>query len=480
MKKNLTLLIVFILIASSLSVSLPVKAASRTIVVPDDYPTIASAIGNATDGDTILIRSGTYLEHSLIINKTLSLIGENAKNTIIRDIDKPQPYLTSPLIAGQTAITVETQAEDVVITGLTIEANNVGADQSFVGFSIASYGIRTKVFNNYLKDGINFPQYGSGLSGSNELVTSNSIGQIADNFAIISSAPYSYIVNNSIIGGVKLVDPYGRGYLNNVIYSNNISTTTEDYDWSAWGINIYMSRGNLIAKNNITNSYAGIVTDLSSYNTIIGNSITNSYIGLAAIQGGGENNFSGNSVVHSSFSAAAAGYNNYFYENNFIDNLNELADPNSLRGPNNDRTIYWYKGNHGNYWSHYNGSDVDNDGIGDTHYTIDANNSDPFPLMAPFEATSVSLPDWTNSMTPATLPSTFPTPKSTQSPSSTPSLSPTISIIPTLSPTSFPTPSPSIPEFPSWTLPLLFGIVMAVVLLVYFKKRKRAAVLLSP
>ena len=470
MKKNLTILFVFtLLIVSSLSFSLPVKAASRTIVVPDDYSTIASAIGNATDGDTILIRSGTYLEHSLSINKTLSLIGENVKNTIIRDIDKPQPYFTSPLMAGPTAITVETQADDVVITGLTIETNNVGADHTFVGFSIASYGIRTQIFNNYLPEGINFPQFGSGLSGSYELVTGNSIGQIADNFAIISNAPYSYIVNNSIIGGVKLVDPSGKGYLNNVIYANNISTTIDDYDWSAWGINIYMSRGNLIAKNNITNCYAGIVSDLSSYNTIIGNSITNSYIGLATIQGGGENNFSGNSVVHGSFSAAVAGYSNYFYENNFIDNLNELADPNSLRGPNNDRVIYWYKGNHGNYWSHYNGSDANNDGIGDTHYTIDANNSDPFPLMAPFEATSVSLPDWTNIMNPVILPSTFPTPKSTQSPSTTPSLSPTISPTPTLSPT----PSTSIPEFSSLAIPLLLTIIVAVGLLVYFKKRKR-------
>jgi len=471
MRKNVALLFVLVLTLSSISF-LPVKAESKTIVVPDDYSTIASAIGNATDGDTILIRSGTYLEHSLSINKTLSLIGENVKNTIIRDIDKPQPYFTSPLIAGATAITVETQADDVVITGLTIETNNVGADQSFVGFSIASYGIRTQIFNNYLPEGINFPQFGSGLSGSYELVTDNSIGQIADNFAIISNAPYSYIVNNSIIGGVKLVDPSGRGYLNNVIFANNISTTIDDYDWSAWGINIYMSRGNLIAKNNIVNSYAGIVADLSSYNTIIGNSITNSYIGLAAIQGGGENNFSGNSVVHSSFSAATAGYNNYFYENNFIDNLNELADPNLLRGPNNDRAIYWYKGNHGNYWSHYNGSDANNDGIGDTHYIIDANNSDPFPLMAPFEATSVSSPDWTNSMTPQILPSTFPTPKPTQSPTSTPIPSPTITPTPTLSPTSSTTPLPSIPEFSSLATPLLFTIIVAASLLLYYKKQR--------
>jgi hypothetical protein len=39
---------------------LSVEAGSKTLVVPDDHPTIASAIGNATQGDTILVKKGTY------------------------------------------------------------------------------------------------------------------------------------------------------------------------------------------------------------------------------------------------------------------------------------------------------------------------------------------------------------------------------------------------------------------------------------
>ena len=52
--------------------------------LPDDYPTITAAIGNATDGDTIFVRSGIYEEKTLEINKTVSLVGENANNTKIR------------------------------------------------------------------------------------------------------------------------------------------------------------------------------------------------------------------------------------------------------------------------------------------------------------------------------------------------------------------------------------------------------------
>jgi len=72
MKKRLGLLIALILLSSL--VILPhatVKAQSKTIIVPDNYTTITAAIGNATNGDTILVRSGTYNEQSLEMNKTI-------------------------------------------------------------------------------------------------------------------------------------------------------------------------------------------------------------------------------------------------------------------------------------------------------------------------------------------------------------------------------------------------------------------------
>jgi pectin methylesterase-like acyl-CoA thioesterase len=51
---------------------LTVKAESKTITVPDDYPTIQAALNNAVDGDTIFVKKGVYVENP-IVNKSVSL-----------------------------------------------------------------------------------------------------------------------------------------------------------------------------------------------------------------------------------------------------------------------------------------------------------------------------------------------------------------------------------------------------------------------
>jgi nitrous oxidase accessory protein len=448
MKEILWAFFVITLIAICSCVTyMPVSAGSATLIVPDNYRTIASAIGNATEGDTIYIKSGTYLEHTLIIDKTISLEGENAQTTIIQNIDNPTFFLTSPMLAGPNAINIEPQADDVIITGLTVRTNNTGADKTFLGYSIRSYANNTQILGNILPDGISLARFGqAGPVGYNKLVTGNFIGQVGDNFAIVSEAPYTYIYNNTIIGGVKLQNCYGHDDLNDVVYANTISTNLTYSYWQAWGVNIYMAQGNFIANNTITNSYAGIVTDLSSNNTIVGNTITNSNIGLAAIQGGGGNEFYSNTVSNCSYSAAAAGYYNYFYHNNFIDNLSELADPNSLMGPNDQRAIYWSKNNQGNFWSKYTGIDANADCIGDSSYAMDANNIDPYPLIAPYTQATITLPSWTNNIVPSKIPPTIQSTVTPNPPSSTQTTSEKNSSTPPATDTPTPLPNTAKPE----------------------------------
>jgi len=66
-----------ILLTGFVSLTLPVEIVeARTIIVPDDYPTIQEAINNANDGDTIYVRNETYYEN-VIVHKAVSLVGED-------------------------------------------------------------------------------------------------------------------------------------------------------------------------------------------------------------------------------------------------------------------------------------------------------------------------------------------------------------------------------------------------------------------
>ena len=83
----------------------PEKNVEPTIIVPDDYHNITEAVNNAKDGDTIFVKSGTYVE-SVTINKNLTIKGENKENTIVDANNLGPAFLV--------------KAENVIITGFKV------------------------------------------------------------------------------------------------------------------------------------------------------------------------------------------------------------------------------------------------------------------------------------------------------------------------------------------------------------------------
>lgn len=96
----------------------PSKSDSSIITVPDDYPTIQQAINNANEGDTVFVMNGTYNEN-IVVNKSISLIGEDRSNTVIDGSD-----------AG---------------IGISVTADYVRVE----GFSVQNYDVGIKVESNY-------------------------------------------------------------------------------------------------------------------------------------------------------------------------------------------------------------------------------------------------------------------------------------------------------------------------------------------
>jgi hypothetical protein len=72
-------------------------------------------------------------------------------------------------------------------------------------------------------------------------------------------------------------------------------------------------------------------------------------------------------------------------ENTIFHNWFGMSDGDRVHGWDYDNTGYWNFSSEGNYWSDYNGTDGNQDGIGDVPYTFPSNNIDYYPLMGAFE-----------------------------------------------------------------------------------------------
>ena len=154
----------------------------------------------------------------------------------------------------------------------------------------------------------------------------------------------------------------GRWSSNNTLTNNNASNNL----WN--GIYLYSSRNNTLTNNNLSNNGAGIFLYESSNNVLTNNNASN-------------NDY----VIYLDSSS-----NNIIYLNNFINNDENVYSEESTNIWNSTEPItYTYNGSTyanytGNYWSDYNGTDDNKDGIGDTPYGINLDN-DNYPLVKPFK-----------------------------------------------------------------------------------------------
>jgi hypothetical protein len=225
--KIFALLLVFLFLLSL--VMLPnsiVRAQSKTIIVPNDYPTISSAIVNATNGDTIFVKEGIYEEQKLTINKSLQIIAE--ENRVTRINLHPAWTQTEFFTSWGTP---EYGYENCI----EISANNV----KLSGFSINSLGGLFMVTSTGNQISQNKITTGLFLVNANQLIAQNLIkggltcGEGSD---------------NSVVEG-NFLDGIWCGIVNGVIIRNNI------IDGGGIG---FAESGNQAFNNTIRNSHSGI------------------------------------------------------------------------------------------------------------------------------------------------------------------------------------------------------------------------------
>jgi len=401
--KRFASLLALLLFLSVFFVSLPqigtVKAEARTIVVPDDFPEIADAVGNATEGDTIFVKKGTYeiKENQkgtpkitgIEINKTLSIIGEDQTNTTIVF---PPDTRTGMALLFSSKVGFLVHADNFAISNLTI---------TNCDFGIQVTGNRAQV-SNILTSSIYLKGNYSRISGNNLTLTSSYPRTLT------VKGSFNDIVHNSIF------DIQCEGSFNSIIENSGEQGRIEVTDDSNilaknYVIEISLSNANL---NTIYNNSVSRISLLKCYNnTVSGNVVKFSIYtvwGILMANGSG-NVFYGNNITdfNGVFSAptkegpygygvAIGGYEcvaekNLFYHNNFVNNYKHVSANWPILGTGN----YWDNGEEGNYWDDYSGVDSNGDGIGDVPYTIrgleyieDGHvetvfGQDRYPLMAP-------------------------------------------------------------------------------------------------
>jgi parallel beta-helix repeat protein len=214
---------------------------------PADYSTIQEAISNADDGDTIFVNNGTYYEN-LIINKAVTLQGEDHNNTIIYG-------------SGiQDVIRITSNWTNV--SGFTVRGSGTEIDDT---------GIRlTNVNNCWI--------YECNIFYNENGIYADTCSYINISFNNVSSNGWK---------GVTLTNSYFNSVLNNTMFDNSFNS-----------IYIYDSYMNDIFGNTISaNGNEGIEVASSVFNNIGYNNVTNNRYGIY-LGGGGGNSIHNNTFSH--------------------------------------------------------------------------------------------------------------------------------------------------------------------------------------
>ncbi len=206
-----------------------IEGNAREIIVPDHYNTIQDAINNASNGDIILVRPNLYLE-SVVLNKSVSLLGEDNRTTIISGGTYAITIVASNTIVN--GFTILTRGD--LGYGIRVEANssiicNNIIKENFVGVKIGDQFHKT--MGNVVQDNnITRNRYGVFIAHSNRsLVKRNIIHSNDWNGLEVDWGGENIVCGNTIFNNVAfgLEIPGETPSHDNIIYHNNFVNNTE-------------------------------------------------------------------------------------------------------------------------------------------------------------------------------------------------------------------------------------------------------------
>lgn len=202
----------------------PVSASPGVIRVPQDHKKIQWAVGNASAGDIIQVAAGIYYENNITIDKSLTLMGESSRTTIID--------------ANETSMVFRVAANYVTISGFTIR--NALLFYGIGVYTSSSSNISDNIIvNNWV--GV-YLYWGNGNIIRNNIMINNQYNMrlYSSNANIIRGNA----IVSSLFAGIQLYSNSSRNHIINNGFSAN--------DW--YGIWLDYSASNVIHHNNFVNN----------------------------------------------------------------------------------------------------------------------------------------------------------------------------------------------------------------------------------
>ncbi len=202
------------------------------------------------------------------------------------------------------------------------------------------------------------------------------------------SGPHSAVLVQNSTGTTlsrSIIDNSSYGirvyYSDNSTFIDNLVIGHNGFDF---GIYIHWSNHCIISGNDVSGGWA-ITIKGSYYSKITGNTVFSKGAYGIRLGWSHDNLIAYNTILNATVGPYISGtglWSSYYSTDNMIHHNNFLNNTNQAHGHN--LTNFRDNGYEGNYWSDYNGTDSDGDGIGDTPYIIDVNNTDNYPLMNPY------------------------------------------------------------------------------------------------
>lgn len=348
-----------------LYVFLPVLLFSQKIEVCKEckVSTIKGAIAIAQEFDTIIVQKGNYKEHSLIIDKPLTLIGKDypiidgeLKGEIITIISDNVTVdglfivnVGTSYISDFAAVRVK-KSKNFVIQNLVLE-------KLFFGIYLEK-SRDGKVFHNKIM-GNAVQEYNSGNGiqlwhSKNVIIEHNHVEHVRDGIYLEFSDD-CLIKNNVSSENLR----YGLHFM----FSNDDTYQNNTFEKNGAGVAVMFSKKikmlyNTFKDNWGTASYGMLLKEINDAE-IIGNTFERNTIGIN-IEGSNRILYKNNNFISNGWAVKVRGacYSNRFLENNFLYNSFDISYNSKVNDNFFDK----------NYWTNYVGYDLDKNNIGDVPY----------------------------------------------------------------------------------------------------------------